>query len=939
MKRDFLASISDTGNGTKRRIAAAVLILLTLVVSQNQNASGNRSLTGKIIENVYLTFSNPTASNVTKPYYQMLHIKKGDPFHYKAVRKTMETLYNTGSFDNVEVKVKETETGTLEVFFQLSNKYLLKEIEIKRLKPFKVPDLIALFSYSDTDINKNELKKSIFSLQRDSYFDEKKLEAGLEELKQYLNSRGYFNPSVSHKVTRNESNFTAFIKFYIKAGIQTKIDRLELTVTRQDLLPKINKMLKAELYIPHRFNQKISRAKEFLVKENYFFPDIKVREEFSGPSKSSVTLRVTIDPGYKYLFNFDGMKRKLNLVSSIWKNKVFEKWAEGESNKRILYYLKNKGYLDARVESNIQVQDSLKIISFKVTKNKKYRLGKIYFEGNKAVSTDQLRRIIQLDDLVYEKFFHLRLSSILVDRAMIRLYYQLHGYPSTTISTEPVFRKNSRRADIRFVIKEGKKYTVDSILFEGNHFFTAQTLSAKIKTHANLPFVEQTVNEDIEKLRVLYHTYGFDKIDISPEISQGTQKAIFIRIKEGKAFRMGQLIIIGASSEQRKLLKKLFPLKKDAPFNQLEIDVFTREIENSSLFTQFKLIKIERDPDILDLLIKVNPDYSKYYGFGLGWEERKNFRGTLEYQGRNIFNSYSTFSALLQAGPFEMRGVLTYDTPYFFKTRLSSALKIWADDETYPSYRFNRFGISESLIKRLKSTTYVMGSISWYRTRLKELEIAPMGIDQTGNHFDTAALSLSYVAEKRDDPFNPKKGTFFSSELKLGILHPSVPLPSIDKAFIKLRWSYQKNLKFLKNGILSMSVRNGLAYGELSITERFFAGGPHSFRGVRTDRLGPRDDEYGNPMGGNAMVLFNVEATFPLLVLPVDDLYYSIYTDIGNVFRKPHHLRLNELKTTIGLSLKWKMPLGLLWGGLAWNMNPDPGRGSVLVVVGIGNVF
>lgn len=938
MKKDASVSTSGSGNGIKAKVAAAAFVsMLFLAFQLTLHATGSSDLRQFTVAEIYLRFDNTIRTFSTSPFRELLHINKGDRFNLKAVRKSMENLYKTGSVDNVEVKVRELQSQggnkLLALHFLVTNKYVIESIKIRQelhFNPLNPLELIIppiIFSSSD-------LKQAIFSMREQTYFEEDKISRGVNELTQFLRSRGYLNPRVTHDVARHPERSTVSIKFYISSGKLTRVGRIEYNIALPELIPRIRSLLKTKNYIPLRFNQKLEEVRQYLKKKEYYFPVIDVKEHFTDDSKQTVNLTVTVDPGYKYRFQFQGMTPKTSLISNLWQKKVFEIWAEKESNARILYFLKNKGFLDAQVDSRItdNPRESVKTITFDVKKNKKYRLGKVYFEGNHSIAEDELRKVIQLDDLAYEKFFHLRLRSILVDREVLRIYYYFKGFPSTRIVTRPEFRNG--RADIRFIIDEGRQYTVESILFDGNKAFTTETLLRMMKTRVNKPFVQQQLKEDIEAVRTLYHRHGFNKIVLTPEVSPGTEKSILVRFSEGSAYRMGSLITIGAARGQRKLLERLFPMKPGDAFNQLKVDTFQQEIENSSLFNQFKIAKIERPPDFFDVLIRVNPDYSKYYGVGIGYEERQGFRGTLEYQGRNAFRSYSTLSAMVQAGPNYMRGVISYDTPYFFNNRISSALKIWADNEIYPSYEFERFGIGESLIKNLKADSYLMASLSWYRTTLKDLEITPQGFDQLNTPFDTTALNLSYVRERRDDPFNPSEGTFFSANLKVGL-----PLFEKDYSFVKFRLNFQDNLKFLRNGVFTFSFRSGLASGEMSITERFFAGGSHSFRGVRTDRLGPIDPISRKPTGGNALVMFNLEATFPLQLLPVDGLYYSLYADIGNVFEKVRLISLKEMKTTIGFSIKWKMPLGMLWTGVAYNLDAAPGKKYPLIVLGIGNVF
>lgn len=926
MQKDFTVSTSGSGNGVKLIVRFVVLTaFLCLMPLHLLNGS---TLKKYKIENIYFYSPSGEVIKDSDKFKRLLDFQKGDFFSYKNNRKSMINLYKTGLFSDIETRMEKREGKQLDLMFVVSPRYVYHNIKIKKTGPVK----------------KRYLLSSIFSLRKGAWFDEDLLETAVAELRTFLNARGYFNPLISYEIRKDDAHRYVNVIFTVEMGEITNVNKITFTIPNKEIFEKVKRhFMHNTLYIPLQFQKVIDKVKKELKKDKYFFPEIKVEENFQDESKAVVDLHVVVQPGYKYEFKFHGIRDKIDLISSTWEKKVFEKWAEQESKARILYYLQNKGYLNAGVDSVIEVKNLVKHITFNAVKNKKYRMGKIYFSGNKSFPEKELIKLVKTDDLFFDKYIWLRARSLRVDQEVLRLFYYFNGYPSAKVSMDLSFRK--KKADIHFVIDEGKKYSVDSILFNGNKSFPSQTLSALIKTYNNGPFVQQLLNEDIEKLRNYYLSQGFNDITISPEISPGTEKSILVKIAEGPAFIMGQLIITGATNAQERLLKSLFPLETNKHFNQLKIDEFRSNIESSSIFKEFTIIKMEKAGNVIDLLVKVKPDTTTYYGLGTGWEQSKGARVSLEYQERNVFRRYSTLSAILQLSILQLdrkeyRAILSYDTPYVFNRKINSAFKIWGDKETYPSYEFFRYGIGESLIKRITGNSYFMAALSWYRTELTELDINSHGVDQLNTPFDTTAFHLSYEKEKRDDPFNPTRGYFFSSDLKIGL-----PLFEKNYSFAKFRWRFQKHFKFLRRGTFSFSIRNGLASGDMSITERFFAGGPNSFRGTRIDRLGPMeltvDPETGetseNPKGGNAMLLLNLEATFPvpIPVVPGYDLYYSFFVDIGNVYEKVPDFDLGQLKKAIGFSLKLKTPLGPIWGAVAWNMD----KKQFIWSGGIGNVF
>ena len=129
---------------------------------------------------------------------------------------------------------------------------------------------------------------------------------------------------------------------------------------------------------------------------------------------------------------------------------------------------------------------------------------------------------------------------------------------------------------------------------------------------------------------------------------------------------------------------------------------------------------------------------------------------------------------------------------------------------------------------------------------------------------------------------------------------------------------------------------------ELYIGERFFAGGSRTVRGVDEESLGERD-VFGDPAGGEAMLVLNQEARVPIYKW----LRGVAFIDAGNVFPQPRALRINALTVSIGLGVRLTTPFALLradYGRVEWpsdsakgtpGSSTRPGRW----VFGIGQAF
>jgi outer membrane protein insertion porin family len=863
----------------------------------------------------------------------LLQIKNGAAYKYQDIRNSIENLYKTGVFTNIEVKIEIGSGKTIDIYFILQNKAVIHSLRFTPLN----------------SLSKRQLQDALYSLHKKDLYEESKMARAINELQTLFKAKGYFNAQISPQVSLNDKQDSCDINFIIAYGQIARIRKLTIDINDDLLAKTINSYFKNNVsYISAEFARKIEKTKKLLKQHLYYFPEIKIQEEFLNPQHSLLDIKITIACGYKYIFVFKGISTKMSLIASIWERGVFEKWAEEESKARLLNYLKNEGFLNAEITSTITTQGVKKTIVFTVSKNRRYRLGEIAIHGNKVLSSAKIKEIINTDNLIFNKLFWLRLNSLLVDMEVLKLFYYYQGISPLAIRLEPRFRDN--RADIDFFITEGRKYRVENVEFSGNHAFPSPDLYRLIKSKTGTPFVPRQLSEDIDLLQNFYWNNGFDEATVSYELSAGEQKSLLIKINEKRMKKMGELIIIGASDSQKKLLKKLFPLPAGQPFSKGKIDAFRTEIENSAIFSQIKLDKIAKEGDLIDVLVNVIPDRNRSYGFGFGWQERSGIRKsqgilealrgiaeelriTLEYQEKNLFNSISSLNLTLQGGINERRGILSIDTPYFFNNKIPSSFKIWNENEAYPSYQFNRWGLGLSGVKKFSEKLYFLGSVKWYRTTLTELAIPEFGVDQIGIPFDTTAISLSFVNEKRNNPFNPSSGSFLTADMKLGL-----PLFEKDYTFLKFFWNYQKHYTFLHDCVFSFSIKNGFGFGDMSITERFFAGGSHSFRGTRNDRLGPIHLATNEPEGGNVLFLVNMEVTMPSLLIPMEGLYYTFFADVGNVFAKSSNLNFNKMERALGIGLKYRTGLGPIRLDFAFNLRRLAEK-NFLIQIGFGNVY
>ena len=166
-------------------------------------------------------------------------------------------------------------------------------------------------------------------------------------------------------------------------------------------------------------------------------------------------------------------------------------------------------------------------------------------------------------------------------------------------------------------------------------------------------------------------------------------------------------------------------------------------------------------------------------------------------------------------------------------------------------------------------------------------------------------FNANTVFDRRDNLFNATSGMFHSSTVEYAF-EPGTGAVAFAKYFAQ-------QSHYWRTGplVLATAGRLGLATGlgdsEVIPSERFFAGGGNTIRGYAQDSLGPRN-VFHDPRGGNALLVFNQEARFPM--------YRWIsgvgFLDAGNVFASAGKISLADLDVGAGVGLRLDSPVGLL---------------------------
>jgi outer membrane protein insertion porin family len=858
---------------------------------------------------------------------ELVTVAKGDPYSLMKISQSIRNLYQTGLFSDIKVLREGKEE--IRLTYVLTKKFFTRKIG------FLVQE----------GISRKRLNRSVDSIRQGSPFSEGMVAKAEEELKEALRQQGYFDPEIRTSVEKDFETSSVDIRFEVGSPRRYRVR--DIIFSGQTILPESDlretmETKQGHVYVPARLEEDIQELKELYDSIGYNRAEVDIKETDFKEDRVAVTIGIM--PHERLEIVLEGADVPLDLLLPIWEERIFEEWGLSEGEAKIINYLREKGHLFASVRSFIEKEENRMRVVYKVTPGKKYGIRDVTFEGLTYFTPDQIRRKLGIREKIPflkwisgDKLFELPQE--------IEALYERNGYSQTRVDLS--FIRTDDKVTAVYYIEEGDQERIESISFRGAEAFTSEQLRGEISVYPGGPFFRPTIQRDVERLENFYLNQGLRGTKIQPMVEEMDEGLYSVRfdIQEGRLVKVESIIIAGNNVTSKSTILRELRIKEGDCARLELIRESKRRLENLGIFTEIKMEEVPLSAGSENLIVSVREGERNYVSLGVGletkseprsfdvWNNVVRLRGTAELIRSNIFGRAAQLSLVGQFSLREKRGVISWEQPYFFGMHLQTYVNVWLEREERISFSFERSGFSLTTIKPLSEDILFFSTLRWARTTLFDLQISESEIDRQYSPFSASSISGSFIWDRRDDPFNPERGHFFSF-----VLEWAYPLFKAESDFLKNFIKYQQYLSILPSVTFSSTFRLGLGRGRMPIHERFFAGGSNSFRGERFDELGPKDPHSLKPVGGRALFLMNLELTFPLFS-SFRDLFAALFYDTGNVFAKRRQMSLSAFQDAVGVGLRYRTPLGPIRLELGWNLNAPEGEKKVLAFITIGNVF
>ncbi|MBU1113066.1 MAG: outer membrane protein assembly factor BamA [Candidatus Omnitrophica bacterium] len=673
-----------------------------------------------------------------------------------------------------------------------------------------------------------------------------------------------------------------------------------------------------------------------------FFETVEAKKEVSSEG-IAITFKVKEKPVLKKI-TVEGARfiRKDKILGflDIKEGSFVDEYSLKEATRKIKDLYTAKGFFQAEITYDLEpLKDKNEVtVAFLINEKGILKVRRVQTIGNSHVSTRKILRVMKTRKAWLFNRGIFKEDVLADDINRLTDYYKLQGFSDAVVKVNTVYKPKGIYLNV--VVEEGQRYHIGEVTIEGNHEFLAENIYKALALKTDSVFSEQAVYYDASKIRELYVDRGYIFSQVQPRsvFNPQTQKVdVNYTIVENQVAYIEDIEIRGNIKTKDKVIRREIRIYPGDKFDGKKVRKSKERLENLGFFEE---MRFGTDPgsesDKVDLVVDVKEAKTGYLSFGGGYSSIDAFIGFVELRQRNFdYRNWSTFTGAGQdltlqvsMGTLTDKYQLSFTNPWIFDKPVSFGFDVYKKGHQQDE------DVGYAYEEDIRGGTLRLGrefSDQWKADlgyRFERVKITDIVADATQELKDEAGITdlssgrvqLSY--DSRDNVFSPSKGFYLVNSLELF----GGPF-SGDRDFVKYFGNFNVYFPMINKSVVGLRLRAGISdpfsnTEKVPIYERFFAGGAASVRGYRERKVGPIDSVTEDPIGGEALFVANFEYTYPLASF----IKVATFFDTGNTWKEKKDFLSGDLKSSIGLGLRVKTPIGPVSIDYGWPLDLEPGE-------------
>lgn len=626
-------------------------------------------------------------------------------------------------------------------------------------------------------------------------------------------------------------------------------------------------------------------------------------------------------------------------------------------------FYEEKGFYLANITYDLVKNefDGLDLI-FKIKEYDKVKVKKILFLGNHDVKDEELKAFMHTQEETFFsglsgsgsfKEFHFK-----TDIEKLKYIYKTKGYLQVNIGNPIITVSEDKKwIFITINVKEGPKFSVNDIFFNGELLFTENELKEKIQLKSGDTYSEDVLRKDIQALTEMYQDkgYAFANVLRRLQIVPGENKVnINYSFEKGQIAYFGKIIVKGNTKTRDKVVRRELRIYEGMKYSGSLLKRSKENVNRLGFFEPgsviFNTVSPRGRDNILNVEISVKERQTGQISLGAGYSTatqaffqasiaQNNFRGLGQNLNLNI--SVAANQETYNLG---------FTEPYFLDTLWTAGADVYkSSNSLINSFSQERYGGDLRVGYPIFEYTRLFMTL---RHEVKKISrVRNPTVNPENENGTTASIRLTLRHDKRNNIFEPTDGHFFNLSLENAGYYGDLFWL---KASAEGRYYNPIYADFVFRSRFRIDQIMKTKEGEpIPRSEQFQMGGSRNMRGYNFEDVGPRRflpyDDNGTPddesddkfdffnIGGNVSLLTQLEIEHPLV--KEAGLKWVVFYDAGNVFREELDPDNLVLRQNYGFGFRWFSPIGVLRFEFGYPIDPDEDQAGQQFHFDIGQLF
>jgi len=863
-------------------------------------------------------------------------LKIGEPLTRETLHDTMQALFATGRFSDIQAEADRTVTAGVRLrFLTIANFFM---------------GMVAIHGVS-TNPSPNQLA-SATRLQLGELYAPEKIDRALAGIQRVMEENGFHQSKVTNSEQRDDQQHQVNLTFHVVPGPRAAVGEITLEGDAGysvEEIKEIAKLHSGDLAASNRITRALQRIRRRYQKQDRLLAQVSVASRTYQSKRNTVDYVFKVDRGPVVEIAAEGFRLSqgvLHRLVPIYEEGAVDDDLLNEGRRNIQNHLQTLGYFEATVsvsQHNTQGGKNLQVV-YAVNPGDRHKLAAIRISGNRFFSDDLIRSRMQ-DQSAGRLFSHGRYSEVLLEEDVrgIQNLYRASGYRQAEVTSKLVekYQGEPSQLAIEIVVKEGPQTRVAWVRIEGSYTLPQEQLP-EISTAEEQGFDESSLADDRDTILGKYFDNGFPNatVDVAyvsvPSPDNLPRVGVTFTIHEGEQFFVNRVFLDGLHHTRPGVARRVMRVQPDAPLSQQNMLESQRRLYDLGLFK--RVDTAIQNPDGTEsrknVLVTASEAerYTFDYGGGFEFQTGQPTFGINQPLGQtgvspmvsagvsriNVGGRRQTLTMKGNLGRLQQRALISYDIPKLlnlenFRFTATGLYDNTVDVSTFTSKRLEAtFQVLQALYRlRDEEKTTLAYRFSYRRVEASNIEVTTNLIPLLSTPTRVGMPNFIYIRNRRDNDLESTRGSYTTVEG--GVASGHFGSEADFSRFLAKNSTYYtffrnrgtgRGFVFARSTTVGIENRFGstvlLDPAEtvppgrtlVPLPERFYSGGGNSNRGFGLNQAGPRDPFTGFPVGGSAVFLNSLEMRFPNVMVPYlhDNIGFTIFEDMGNVFARPQEM-------------------------------------------------